>query len=101
MKTKEELNALKNEVEALNKKLAELTDEERAQVTGGRGSPTILEAPGIFIATIVGGLSYTCGLCGWKVANKAMANHLVNKHGYTREAAMAVVPEDLRAMQWD
>ncbi|MBQ0109991.1 MAG: bacteriocin [Clostridiales bacterium] len=35
MKTKEELNALKNEVEALNKKLAELTKEELAQVTGG------------------------------------------------------------------
>ena len=36
MKTKEELNALKEEVEAVNKKLAELTDEELAQVSGGR-----------------------------------------------------------------
>ena len=35
MKTKEELNALKKEVETLNKKLAELTDEELAQVVGG------------------------------------------------------------------
>ena len=35
MKTKEELNALKEEVEALNKKLADLTDEGLAQVTGG------------------------------------------------------------------
>lgn len=35
MKTKEELNALQNEVEALNKKLAELTDDEMKQVTGG------------------------------------------------------------------
>ena len=34
MKTKEELNALKEEVETLNKKLAELTDEELAQVSG-------------------------------------------------------------------
>ena len=34
MKTKEELNALK-EVETLNKKLHELTDEELAQVSGG------------------------------------------------------------------
>ena len=101
MKTPEELNALKNEVEALNKKLAELTDEELAQVTGGGGGPTALVAPGIFIATIVGGLSYTCGLCGSKPANRAMANHLVNMHYYTREAAMAEVPEDLRAMQWD
>ena len=35
MKTQEELNALKEEVESLNKKLAELTDEELAQVSGG------------------------------------------------------------------
>ena len=32
MKTKEELNALKEEVETLNKKLAELTEEELAQI---------------------------------------------------------------------
>ena len=35
MKTVEELNTLKNEVEALNEKLHELTDEELAQVCGG------------------------------------------------------------------
>lgn len=35
MKTQEELNALKKEVEAVNSKLAELTDEEIAQVIGG------------------------------------------------------------------
>ena len=35
MKTKEELNALKEEVETLNKKLAELTEEEITQVYGG------------------------------------------------------------------
>ena len=35
MKTQEELNALKEEVETLNKKLHELTDEELEQVTGG------------------------------------------------------------------
>ena len=35
MKTKEELNALKEEVETMNEKLHELTDEELAQVTGG------------------------------------------------------------------
>ena len=35
MKTKEELNALKEEVETVNKKLAELTEEELAQVAGG------------------------------------------------------------------
>ena len=35
MKTAEELNALKEEVETLNQKLAELNDEEFAQVSGG------------------------------------------------------------------
>ena len=35
MKTKEELNALKEEVETLNEKLHELTEEELEQVLGG------------------------------------------------------------------
>ena len=35
MKTKEELQALKDEAEALNKKLSELTDDEMEQVIGG------------------------------------------------------------------
>ena len=35
MKSKEELNAQKKEVEAVNEKLAELTEEEIAQVSGG------------------------------------------------------------------
>ena len=35
MKTPEELNALKEEVEAVSRKLHELTEEELAQVTGG------------------------------------------------------------------
>ena len=34
-KSKEELNALKEEVEAVNEKFAELTEEEIAQVSGG------------------------------------------------------------------
>ena len=37
MKTKEELNALKEEVETVSKKLHELTEEELAQVSGGGG----------------------------------------------------------------
>ena len=36
MKTKKELNALKEEVETLNKKLHKLTEEELAQVSGGQ-----------------------------------------------------------------
>ena len=35
MKTQEELNALKEEVETVSKKLHELTEEELEQVTGG------------------------------------------------------------------
>ena len=34
-KTKEELNVLKKEFESLNSKLAELSEEELAEVTGG------------------------------------------------------------------
>ena len=36
-KSKEELNKLKEEVEAVNEKLQELTPEEIAQVSGGAG----------------------------------------------------------------
>ncbi len=43
MKTKEELTALKEEVETLNRKLRELTDEELAQVTGG--GPKLIPSP--------------------------------------------------------
>ena len=39
MRSKEELNALKEEVEAVNEKLQELTEEELEQVTGGFLSP--------------------------------------------------------------
>lgn len=35
MKSKEELNAIQNEVETLNAKLAELTDDEMEFVAGG------------------------------------------------------------------
>ena len=41
MKTPEELKELKEEVETLNKKLAELTDEELAQVSGGFIEPPV------------------------------------------------------------
>ena len=40
MKTPEELNALKEEVETASRKLHELTEEKLAQVTGG-GSATL------------------------------------------------------------
>ena len=37
MKTEEELNAIKEELEALSRKLHELTNEELEQVSGGSG----------------------------------------------------------------
>ena len=52
MKSKEELNKIKEEVEAVNEKLAELTEEEIAQVTGGLarhsspgGAPDLMGVP--------------------------------------------------------
>ena len=45
MKSKEELNALKEEVETVNRKLHELTEEELAQVSGGVREPADFEAP--------------------------------------------------------
>ena len=41
MKTKEELDALKQEVEALNAKLAALSEDELAQVAGGNAYSSI------------------------------------------------------------
>ena len=38
MKTEDELNVLKEDVEAMNKKHAELSDEELQQISGGAGT---------------------------------------------------------------
>ena len=51
-KTKEELNTLKEEVEAVNEKLQELTPEELKQVAGGYPP---LEAGGLY--TVISQLS--------------------------------------------
>ena len=48
MKTKEELNEIREEVEALSKKLAELSEEELAQVAGGREMKSIKPECGAF-----------------------------------------------------
>ena len=52
MKTKEELNKLKAEVETLNKKLAELSEDELKEVTGG-----VLRGPKM--------KKYYCTQCGY------------------------------------
>ena len=44
MKSKEELNIIKEEVESLNEKLTELTEEELEQVVGGSGKAPVLKA---------------------------------------------------------
>ena len=49
MKSKEELNALKEEVETLNQKLAELTEEELAQVSGGENEYKICPYCGLYL----------------------------------------------------
>ena len=58
MKTKEELNAMKEEVETVNKKLHELTDEELAQVSGGVLPPstsgTTLSCPASDLLSVSG-----------------------------------------------
>ena len=46
-KTKEELNELKKDVEAVNEKLQELTPEELAQVNGGHASYAYAVVPAI------------------------------------------------------
>ena len=42
-KTQEELNTLKEEAKALNKKLTELTEEELEQVVGGSGKAPVFK----------------------------------------------------------
>ena len=49
-KSKEELNKIKEEVEAVNEKLQELTDEELAQVNGG-GTDPLYVVDGVKIMT--------------------------------------------------
>lgn len=41
MKTPEELNTIKEEVETVNRKLRDLTEDELAQITGGTDYPAV------------------------------------------------------------
>ena len=52
MKTKEELNIIKEEIDALNKKLYELTDEELDQVTGGLDYKIAFRSIGVFVSQL-------------------------------------------------
>ena len=66
MKTKEELNALKEkEVESESRKLHELTDEELEQVSGGEGQPSCYALSPITIQ-LANLMPPKCRSCSWK-----------------------------------
>ena len=71
MKTKEELNALKEEVETLNKKLNELTEEELTQVSGGMSE---IDAA-ILYGTVFGHL-FNAGQSAQKTGNTKLINEI-------------------------
>ena len=60
MKTKEELNALKEEVETVSRKLRELTEEELEQVSGGlNGLPACNNDETVLVESDSTGSRYT------------------------------------------
>ena len=62
-KTKEELNALKEEFKILNKKLGELTEEELGQVMGGNALSTLSRIPlGQFVQVVPTSLGHAAGI---------------------------------------
>ena len=71
-KTNEELNELKKEVESVNEKLQELTEEELEQVNGGLSS---LSLPGMVADMEKHGLA---NLGGAVATPGGGASHLVN-----------------------
>ena len=58
MKSKEELNELKEEVETLDEKLHELTEEELAQVVGGKSGGLSANTL-VSLGTIIGAVAST------------------------------------------
>ena len=88
----------KEETDSLNKKCRELAEDELGKVTGGELGGMFGIVPYVFVVLTCG--QADCKLCGAKPAQRAMANHLVNFHGYTREDAMAAIQEEYRSIQW-
>ena len=88
-----------NSNEKKNNITPELNDDKLEQVSGG----VITDAIFTFIATVAVGGAYKCNLCPTPIypAIRALANHLQNMHGFTREDAMAAVPEQYRSIQWE
>ena len=87
MKTKEELNAMKEEVETVNKKLAELNDAELEQVIGAGNTAsgcvfienTDIASGGAFPASKVEGKPAQEGGCG---AELTLREILIGRSGY-------------------
>ena len=80
MKTKEELNALKEEVETLSKKLCELNEEELAQVTGGVAASAL---------AVAGGKALSMGLASAYAGSSAAAEAAGKAAGKARAAGKA------------
>ncbi len=76
MKTKEELNALKCEVNALNAKLAELSEDELNQVVGGfdfdRGFITPYYTDGFTVDEGADTIPFDCNGYFFKLSNDVM-----------------------------
>ena len=70
MKTKEELNALKEEVETVSRKLQELTEEELLQVTGG--GAVLSHCRGDCHGTIKDCTRRKKGLCSYNYTDSAL-----------------------------
>ena len=76
MKTKEELNAIKEKVETLNRKLAELSEDELDQVIGGlnfdRGSITPYYTDGFNVDEGAGTIPFDCSGYFFELSNNVM-----------------------------
>ena len=71
MKTPEELNALKEEVETVSRKLHELTDEELEQVTGGVPTVRVKEDDVAVLNTTTASDALQVKVPGVEIAEKA------------------------------
>ena len=71
MKSKEELNAIKEDVETLNNKLNELTEEELAQVSGGVSTVRVKEDDVAVLNTTTAADALQGKVPGVEIAEKA------------------------------
>ena len=72
MKSKEELNTLKEEVETVSRKLAELTEEELEQVTGGIFNLADIESMGVLKDAVAGATIRVRGATSINASNEPL-----------------------------